>query len=130
MERAYQRLVTPMPGLGEEDRRVWRYVFIYPNTAIDLYPDQVRTWQIDPDGPLRTRDDGLRATAIRAPGLRTRLAQRANDKVNKLVGDEDIDLVENVQAGLETRGFEPGPLSDREAADRLVRRRASARTSR
>ena len=67
MERAYQRLVSPMPGLPEEDRRVWRYAFIYPNTTIDLYPDQVTTWRIDPDGPLRSRD-AARRTGIRAPG--------------------------------------------------------------
>ena len=40
-----------MPGLTEEDRRVWRYIFIYPNTTIDLYPDQVRIWQIDSGRP-------------------------------------------------------------------------------
>ena len=50
------RLVQPMPGLTEADRRVWRYVFIYPNTTIDLYPDQVNTWQMLPDGLARTRD--------------------------------------------------------------------------
>ena len=114
-ERAYQRLVEPMPGLGDEDRRVWRYVFIYPNTTIDLYPDQVSSWCIYPDGPLGTRDV---AVAYRHPrsGLRTRLAQYANAKVNRIVGAEDIDLVRNVQAGLATRGFELGPLSHREAA--------------
>ena len=55
MERLYRRLVRPMPGLSDDDVRVWRYVFIYPNTAIDLYPDQVMTWQIRPDGPRATR---------------------------------------------------------------------------
>jgi phenylpropionate dioxygenase-like ring-hydroxylating dioxygenase large terminal subunit len=115
MERAYQRLVTPMPGLGEDDRRVWRYAMIYPNITIDLYPDQVVTWRIDPDGPLRARDE---AFGYRHPhaGLRTRLARLANNRLNTLVGKEDYDLVENVQAGLETRGFELGPLSHREAA--------------
>ena len=115
MERAYQRLVTPMPGLGEEHRRVWRYAMIYPNTTIDLYPDQVVTWRIDPDGPLRARDV---ASGYRHPraGVRTRLAQLANNRLNTLVGKEDYGLVENVQAGLETRGFELGPLSHREAA--------------
>ena len=68
MERAYQRLLTPMPGLGESDRRVWRYAMIYPNTTIDLYPDQVgdlahRSRRAAPR-PRR----GLRATATRAPG--------------------------------------------------------------
>ena len=31
--------------------------------------------------------------------LRTRLAQCVNRKVNTVVGDEDFDLVQNVQAG-------------------------------
>ncbi len=104
-----------MPGLGEENGRVWRYAMIYPNTTIDLYPDHVVTWRIDADGPFRARDE---AYGYRHPGagLRTRLAQRVNDRVNTLVSKEDYDLVENVQAGLETRGFELGPLSHREAA--------------
>ena len=54
-ERLYRRLVRPMPGLGADDIRVWRYVFIYPNTAIDLYPDQVMA------DPARRRA-ALRAT--------------------------------------------------------------------
>lgn len=115
MERAYQRLVEPMPGLAEADRRVWHYVFIYPNTTIDLYPDQVGVWRIAPDGPLRTADLNLTLLPARA-GLRTRAVRYANRRVNALVNDEDVDLVANQQAGLETRGFEPGPLSRREAA--------------
>jgi len=115
MERAYQRLVSPMPGLPEEHRRIWRYVYIYPNTAIDLYPDQVWVWKIDSDGPRATRDTAM---LYRHPSAspRTRLAQYFNRKVNALVGEEDVDLVANVQAGLESRGWEPGPLSGREAA--------------
>jgi choline monooxygenase len=115
LERIYQRLVEPMPGLAEEDRRIWRYVLIYPNTTIDLYPDQVGVWRIAPDGPLRTADLALTLQPHTA-GLRTRAVQYANRKVNELVSDEDADLVANQQAGLETRGFEPGPLSRREAA--------------
>jgi choline monooxygenase len=115
MERAYQRLVSPMPGVREEDRRIWRYIYIYPNTAIDLYPDQVWVWKLDSDGPRATRDTAM---LYRHPNasVRTRLAQYFNRKVNRLVGEEDVDLVANVQAGLESRGWEPGPLSGREAA--------------
>jgi choline monooxygenase len=115
IERIYQRLVEPMPGLSEDDRRVWHYVFIYPNTTIDLYPDQVGVWRIAPDGPLRSADLALTLLPRRS-GLRTRAVQLANRKVNELVIHEDVDLVANQQAGLETRGFEPGPLSRREAA--------------
>jgi choline monooxygenase len=113
IERAYQRLVEPMPGLTDEDRRVWRYIFIYPNTTIDLYPDQVGIWQINPDGPLRTRDFSLTLLPPNA-GARSRVVQQTNRRINQLTSDEDADLVANQQAGLETRGFTPGPLSQRE----------------
>jgi Rieske 2Fe-2S family protein len=115
LERAYRRLVKPMPGLEPEDVRAWHYVFIYPNTAIDLYPDQVMTWRINPDGVLRTRDS-FTAYRPERPGLRNRLVQRMNTRLNTLVHEEDVDLVENVQAGLATRDFTLGPLSGREAA--------------
>ncbi|HEY3773201.1 MAG TPA: aromatic ring-hydroxylating dioxygenase subunit alpha [Solirubrobacteraceae bacterium] len=115
LERLYGQLVTSMPGLSDEDRRIWRYVFIYPNTTIDLYPDQVTTWQMLPDGVARTADT---FGSYRAPGAdpRTRFVQWANQRLNTLVLDEDIDLVDNVQQGLQTRGYECGPLSKRETA--------------
>jgi choline monooxygenase len=115
VERIYQRLAEPMPGLSDEHTRTWHYILIYPNTAIDLYPDQVGIWQIRPDGPRRTDDRGL-TLVPRNASLRTRAAQYANRRINRLVAHEDFDLVENQQAGLATRGFQPGPLSRREAA--------------
>jgi choline monooxygenase len=113
--RLYARLVAPMPGLEDADRHVWRYAFVYPNTAIDLYPDQVTTWQIVPDGTGRTSDV---FGSYRSPrsGPRTRLAQRLNQRLNMRVLDEDVDLVDNVQRGLATTGYTCGPLSAREAA--------------
>lgn len=115
MERLYQRLARPMPGLEESDRNVWRYVFIYPNTAIDLYPDQVNIWQISPEGVDATRDRwGCFRPA--GPGPVTRLVQRINQRFNTEVLAEDIDLVSRVQTGIRTRGYSPGPLSSREAA--------------
>jgi choline monooxygenase len=123
LERLYARMVTPMAGLAPEDRRVWRYAFIYPNTTIDLYPDQVNTWQMLPDGVASTSDTW---GSYRAAGAdpRTRLVQWANQRLNTLVFDEDIDLVDNVQQGLQTRGYRCGPLGARETgvawfADRI-----------
>ena len=115
LERLYANLVTAMPGLGDADRRVWRYAFIYPNTTIDLYPDQVGTWQLLADGVGRTRDVWASYRPATA-NPRTRLVQWANNRLNNLVLDEDIDLVDNVQQGLMTRGYRCGPLSQREAA--------------
>jgi Rieske 2Fe-2S family protein len=115
LERLYSRLVEPMPGLTSEDRHVWRYVFIYPNTAIDLYPDQVGTWQVLPDGVGRTQDV-FGAYRAAGSGPRTRAAQWLNVHLNKIVFDEDIDLVANVQLGAHTRDYSCGPLSPRETA--------------
>jgi choline monooxygenase len=115
LERLYAQLVTPMPGLNEEDRRAWRYVFIYPNTTIDLYPDQVNTWQMLPDGVARTRDVFACYRSAQS-GPRTRAVQWINQRLNMLVLREDIDLVRNVQLGLRTRGYRCGPLSRREDA--------------
>jgi choline monooxygenase len=115
LERLYARLAQPMPGLSDDDAHVWRYVFIYPNTTIDLYPDQVNTWQMRPDGVDLTRDV---FAGYRSPNSdpRTRFVQWANQRLNTLVLDEDIDLVDNVQQGLRTRGYECGPLSVQERA--------------
>jgi len=115
LERLYAQLVTPMPGLAEEDRRTWRYVFIYPNTTIDLYPDQVNTWQMLPDGLGRTRDVFASYRSGHS-GPRTRAVQWINQRLNNLVLHEDIDLVLGVQLGLRTRGYRCGPLSRREDA--------------
>jgi choline monooxygenase len=115
LERLYQRVVRPMPGLGPEDRKVWRYAFIYPNTTIDLHPDQVTVWQMVPAGLDRTRDVwGCFGPKRRGP--LTRLAQRLNAHVNSGVLDEDIDLVAAVQRGIRTHGYEPGPLAAKEGA--------------
>lgn len=114
-ERLYQRAVRPMPGLRPEDGRVWRYAFLYPNTAIDLYPDQVNVWQIRPDG-VADAGDVWSAFGASRRGPLTRLAQRMNHVVNARVMREDVDLVTGVQRGLATRGYEPGPLAGPEAA--------------
>jgi Rieske 2Fe-2S family protein len=115
LERVYQRLVKPAPGLGEEDRRVWRFVLIYPNTTIDLYPDQVNTWRLWPDGADVTRDEWGTFRHPDAPAS-SRVVQKINNVLNTTVLKEDVDLVDNVQRGIRTRGYHPGPLSRREAA--------------
>ncbi|MFG3118069.1 aromatic ring-hydroxylating dioxygenase subunit alpha [Streptomyces sp. NPDC048197] len=114
-ERLYQRLATPMPGLTEDDQRVWRYAVIYPNTLIDFYPDHVLAWTALPTAQDRAAIPGAFYTR-HGESLRTRLARRLNIHIGWVTNDEDAELVERVQAGLSTPGFEPGPLSGREAA--------------
>ncbi|MEV7415263.1 aromatic ring-hydroxylating dioxygenase subunit alpha [Streptomyces sp. NPDC089919] len=114
-ERLYQRIAAPMPGLKEADRRVWRYAVIYPNTLLDFYPDHVLAWTALPTAVDRVAVPGAFYTR-RGTGLRTRLARRLNIHIGWITNDEDVELVARVQKGLATPGFEPGPLSRREAA--------------
>jgi Rieske 2Fe-2S family protein len=115
LERLYQRVVRPMPGLDESDRQAWRYAFVYPNTTIDLHPDQVTVWQMVPAGTGVTRDV-WGCFGPRRRGPLTRIAQRLNTHVNSGVLDEDIDLVAAVQRGIKTHGYHPGPLAAKEGA--------------
>ncbi|PTM93039.1 aromatic ring-hydroxylating oxygenase subunit alpha [Streptomyces sp. VMFN-G11Ma] len=114
-ERLYQRLATPMPGLAEADRRVWRYAVIYPNTLIDFYPDHVLAWTALPTAQDRAATPGAFYTR-HGESLRTRLARRLNIHIGWVTNDEDVELVKRVQDGLTTPGYQPGPLSQREAA--------------
>jgi choline monooxygenase len=102
-----------MPGLGEEDRRAWRDVVVYPNTTIDLYPDQILIWRINPDGALRTADDPC--PSCRAAGRRTRLAQYANREVKNSSGPRKSNSRRTSRPG-SRRGARAGALSGREAA--------------
>ncbi|SEK56535.1 aromatic ring-hydroxylating oxygenase subunit alpha [Streptacidiphilus jiangxiensis] len=115
LERLYQRLVSPMPGLTEADRRTWRYAVIYPNTLLDFYPDHVIAWTAVPSAPDRVAIPGAFYTKP-GSGLRTKLARRLNIRIGWITNDEDAELVARVQQGLSTPGFQPGPLSRRESA--------------
>ena len=112
-ERAYQWLATPMPGLDPSDRRIWRYLALYPNTLIDFYPDHVLAWKIVPH---EVDTASLPGAFYARPGAgpRTRLAQRLNIKIGWITNDEDAELVARVQRGVSTPGWAPGPLSRRE----------------
>ena len=126
LERAYQRMVRPMPGLTDADRSVWRYIWIWPNTAIDLYPDQVMTWQVNPKAIDATHDvwDCYRAEK---PTAAMRAVQRLNHRLNNEVAEEDAELVARVQAGMRTTGWTARTAGRARGRGRLVRRPRAAR---
>ena len=103
-----------MPGLVEEDERVFRYVAIYPNTVIDLYPDHVLIWKMNP--LTRRHAPACPGTYLRRKNCdpRTRVAQRLNLYISQITTHEDEDLVGRMQLGLANTDFTPGPLSLRE----------------
>jgi len=74
-ERAYQKL---LPG---EDRR-WLYYKLWPNVAIDLYPDQVDFMHFVPVGPTETL---IREISYALPDARREMkaARYLNWRINR-----------------------------------------------
>jgi phenylpropionate dioxygenase-like ring-hydroxylating dioxygenase large terminal subunit len=101
-ERAYQTL---LPG---GDRR-WLYYKIWPNVAIDIYPDQVDFMHFVPVGPTETL---IREVSYALPDARRemRAARYLNWRINRRVNEEDTALIRRVQQGMGSSSYEPGPL--------------------
>jgi Rieske 2Fe-2S family protein len=114
-ERLYQKLLRPMPGFPEDLEGAWTYVHLWPATFIDIYPDQIDTWQLFPDGLRRTRTEA-RVYHSGNRSIRDRLVRTVNWRVNSKVMDEDVELCDMVQLGLESRTYERGVLNSNERA--------------
>jgi phenylpropionate dioxygenase-like ring-hydroxylating dioxygenase large terminal subunit len=101
-ERAYQAL---LPG---EDRR-WLYYKLWPNVAIDIYPDQVDFMHFVPVGPKETL---IREISYALPDDRREMkaARYLNWRINRRVNLEDTALIRRVQQGMESTSYTPGPL--------------------
>jgi len=106
-ERAYQAL---LPG---EDRR-WLYFKLWPNVAIDIYPDQVDFMHFVPVGPTQTM---IREVSYGRPGASREMkaARYLNWRINRRVNEEDTALIRRVQQGMGSALYRPGPLGKSEA---------------
>ena len=80
---------------------------------IDLYPDHVLIWKMN---PLTVDTTGVPGTYLRRKDcdLRTRVAQKLNLYISQITTHEDEELVGRMQLGLANTEFTPGPLSLRE----------------
>jgi phenylpropionate dioxygenase-like ring-hydroxylating dioxygenase large terminal subunit len=106
-----------MHGFPEELEGAWTYVHLWPCTFIDIYPDVIDTWQLLPAGLRRTRTE-YRVYHSGSQSLRDRVVRNLNMRVNWKVMDEDVELCDDVQRGLESRTYERGVLNDNENAVR------------
>lgn len=127
-ERHYQRLLPDVAHLPPERKRAWLYYSMFPNLAFDIYPDMIDFFQILPTGPTRSVSRS-RSFALADPRREMRVARYLNQRINRQVGREDVDLVEGVQAGLGSRSYKVGQLSRRESRVKqfhdLIRERIS-----
>jgi phenylpropionate dioxygenase-like ring-hydroxylating dioxygenase large terminal subunit len=120
-ERAYQAF---LPG----GNRRWLYYKLWPNVAIDLYPDQVDFMHFVPVGPTETliREISYALPDTRLPpriGREMRAARYLNWRINRRVNAEDTALIRRVQQGMGSSCYLPGPLGKSEVCLRSFARK-------
>jgi Rieske 2Fe-2S family protein len=102
-----------LPGLGERERRLVNYFAIYPNLLLTLHPDYMVTVTIWPQATDQTRlvcEWHFHPDEIARPGFVCEDAIEFWERTNR----EDWAISEQAQLGIASRGYRPGPYSDRE----------------
>ena len=108
--QAYLRWLRRAGALPEDRPGAWSRCFLWPNVAIDVYPDVVRLMQVLPLGP---GESALRETVLAQPdGSRDlRVARYLNSRVRRRTAAAERRLVEQRQLGLAAWNAAPGPLA-------------------
>jgi carnitine monooxygenase subunit len=109
-ERFYQKHLPRVSHLSAEAHGLWLYWKLWPNMAFDLYADQIDFMHWMPTGP-ETCDLRVRTYALPDDRREMKLARYANERINRVVNREDTALIEQVQAGMRSAYFTPGPLA-------------------
>lgn len=103
-----------LPGLSLPDSAQVQYFAIYPNFLLTLHPDYMMTIIIWPIGPGQTRivtEWHFHPDEIRKPNFVFEDAVEFWDRTNR----EDWAISEQSYLGIRSRGYVPGPYSQREA---------------
>ncbi len=115
-----------LPGLGPAEQALVNYFAIYPNFLLTLHPDYMLTVTIWPESPARTRlvnEWHFHPNEIGSAGFVYQDAVEFWDRTNR----EDWAISERSYEGIASRGYVPGPYSNRERQlwefDRFVLRR-------
>ena len=124
-ERAYQKLLPPVPHLPAEAQRLWLYFKLWPNVAFDIYPDQVDFMQFIPVSPTRTLIREI-SYALPDPRREMKAARYLNWRINREVNREDTILIQRVQDGMASKSFTVGPLGTSEVCLRSFCRKMRA----
>jgi glycine betaine catabolism A len=118
-----------LPGLNETQRQQVEYYSIYPNLFLSLHPDYMMTHTLWPRAHNRTEiicEWHFHPDEMARPDFQADDAIELWDTTNK----EDWWISEQAQAGIQSRVYQPGPYSEREALlwsfDEIVRREAES----
>jgi Rieske 2Fe-2S family protein len=117
---------APLPGLSAEDCRHVYYYALLPNLLLNLHPDYMLTFALWPRAVDRTDivcEWYFHPDEIAKPGFDPKSSIDFWDLTNR----QDWELSDLAQAGIGTRGYRPGPYSNREelllGLDQFVRDR-------
>lgn len=113
-ERMYQRLAPELESpLPEALRSTWMFFSMPPAIGLDFYIDSMDIFAFLPKD---AETCVVRYQAYGYPDQNGEMkpVQYLNARINNQVTSEDKELSERVQAGLNSYGFEFGPLSDYE----------------
>ena len=123
-ERMYQKLIRDMaPQTASVP--TWSYYKLWPNVAIELYPDQIDFMQFVPVSPTETTLRYINY-GLSDDRREMRAARYLNWRINRLVNLEDKALIERVQDGMGSSSYTFGPLGQDEVCLRSFARRMRA----
>lgn len=107
--------VLPAPFLTETDTEAGRFIWLFPNVAVNLLPNHILVLIADPDGPGRTIETllllGHPASLADDDGVGGSVqAWDALVDFWHLVNMQDIEIVEKVQRGLSNKAYDGGRM--------------------
>ena len=111
--RAYKSVLEPPARLDEDHKTAWLYYGVFPNFVFGLYPDSVIFYQ---EYPLANGRTVQRSAAYRYAGedRRMRLARYLSGRIDRITGEEDVQLIEWTWEAAFSSGYEGVTLSDLE----------------
>jgi choline monooxygenase len=107
----WQSGLQPISGLNDADATSARFIWLFPNVAVSILPNHLFIIHARPVAPGLTHETTYLLTHPAATGAAG--TERAVDEIAKFwdaVNREDIDIVERVQAGLDSTPFPGGRL--------------------
>jgi choline monooxygenase len=103
--------LPPHSGLEGSDLESGRFILMFPNVALALLPNHLFVMILEPRGPGRTYERTF--TLTHPETVETEGANVAIDDLQAFwdeVNMEDVDIVENVQAGIATPEYQGGRM--------------------
>jgi len=109
----YTQFLPNVDYLPKANQKQWMYYRLWPNLALDVYPDQIDFMQFI---PINAKTTLIREIPYALPDGRRemRAARYLNWRINRQVNAEDTNLINRVQEGMNSSGYESGPLAKTE----------------